>query len=238
MDNPSHSTNRCATVPTAGGTFSPLRTRLRLDNHAYSPTVLKMVSEAMGRLHSAEQATFALKIAKITISSRHVQRLAQELGNEMARQRDDKVIQQRWRELPARVSVTPEVVAAEVDGGHLRTRAEGCGPGVHEVQGKEEKVACLMTLNSPTLERDPEPEPPPSFLQPRRVRRLVIQMKGSAGEDTPDRPEDTPDRPANVAAEEEPTPRPPPGAGRTASVAAGGGLLRSSRAAGAHVCGE
>jgi hypothetical protein len=157
-----------------------------------------MVSEAMGRLHSAEQATFALRLAKIEISSRHVQRIAQELGDEMAQQRDAKVVQQRRRELPARVSVTPEVVAAEVDGGRLRTRAEGCGPGVHEVRGKEEKVACLMTLKSRTFEHDPQPEPPPSFLQSRRVRRLVTEMKGRAGEHAPDRPE-------NAAEEVEPT---------------------------------
>ncbi|QJW96985.1 hypothetical protein FTUN_4545 [Frigoriglobus tundricola] len=161
--------------------FFPLRTSLRLDNHSYSPTVRKMVAEAMGQLRSAEQATFALKLAKIPISSRHVQRLAQEIGNEMAHQRDDQVIQQRRRELPVRVSATPEVVAVEVDGGRLRTRAQGCGPGVHEVQGKEEKVAALMTLKSPTFEHDPQSEPPPSFLQPRRVRRLVTQMKGLAG---------------------------------------------------------
>ncbi|QJW95838.1 hypothetical protein FTUN_3392 [Frigoriglobus tundricola] len=169
-----------------------------------------MVAEAMGQLRSAEQATFALKLAKIPISSRHVQRLAQEIGNEMAHQRDDQVIQQRRRELPVRVSATPEVVAVEVDGGRLRTRAQGCGPGVHEVQGKEEKVAALMTLKSPTFEHDPQSEPPPSFLQPRRVRRLVTQMKGLAGENTPDRPEDAPDLQEHAVEEEEPAPQPPP----------------------------
>jgi len=162
-----------------------------------------MIAEAMGRLHSAEQATFALQLAKIDISSRHVQRIAQEIGNEMACQRDNKVIQQRRRELPVRVSVTPEVVAVEVDGGHLRTRAEDCGPGVHEVQGKEEKVACLVTLTSQTFEHDPQPEPPPAFRQPRRVRRLVSQMKGLTGQNTLDFPE-------NAVEEQEPTPEQPP----------------------------
>ncbi len=47
-----------------------------------------------------------------------------------------------------RVSVTPEVVVVEVDGGRLRTRSGGCGPGVHEVQNKEDKVARLVTLKS------------------------------------------------------------------------------------------
>jgi len=172
-----------------------------------------MISQAMGQLHSAEQAAFALKLAKITISARHVQRMGQKMGDEMAQLRDKKVIQQRRRELPPRVPVTPEVVAAEVDGGRLRTRAEGCGPGVHEVQGKEEKVACLMTLQSQTFEHDPQPEPPPSFLCPRRVRRLVIQMKGAAGENAPDLPEHAPDRPENAVPEEDPAPQPAPSPG-------------------------
>jgi hypothetical protein len=114
-----------------------------------------MIVEAMGQLHSATQATFALKLARIEISCSQVQRIAKEIGNELAQQRDTKVAQHRRRELPARVSVTPEVVAVEVDGGRLRTRASECGPGVHETQSKENKVACLVTLRSETSERDP-----------------------------------------------------------------------------------
>jgi len=131
----------------------------------------------MGQFHSDTQAALALNWAKIKISRSQVQRIARQLGNEMVQQRDNKVVQRRRRELPVRVSVTPEAVAVEVDGGRLRTRAPERGPGVHEVQSKEEKVACLMTLQSQKSEHDPQPEPPPSFRRPRRVRRLVAQMK-------------------------------------------------------------
>jgi hypothetical protein len=147
---------------------------------------LKKIVEAMGQLHSAAQATFALKLARIEISCSQVQRIAKEIGNELAQQRDAKVVQQRRRELPVRVSVMPEVVVVEVDGGRLRTRACECGPGVHEAQSKEDKVACLATLHSKTSEQDPQPEPPPSFREPRRVRRLVSQMKGLVGENSQD----------------------------------------------------
>ena len=140
----------------------------------------------MGHLHSATQATFALHLARIEISCSQVQRIANEIGNELVQQRDTKVVQQRRRELPTRVSVMPEVVVVEVDGGRLRTRACECGPGVHEAQSKEDKVACLVTLRSQTFEQDPQPEPPPSFREPRRVRRLVTQMKGLAGENSQD----------------------------------------------------
>ena len=84
------------------------------------------------------------------------------------------------------MATTPEVVAVEVDGGRLRTREAGCGPGVHQAQNKEDKVACLVGLHSEVQEQDPQPEPPQSFLEPRRVQRLVRQMKGQAGEATPE----------------------------------------------------
>jgi hypothetical protein len=164
---------------------------------------LKKIVEAMGQLHSASQATFALHLARIEISCSQVQRIAKEIGNELAQQRDTKVVQQRRRELPVRVSVTPEVVVVEVDGGRLRTRSCDCGPGVHEAQNKEDKVACLVTLKSAVLASDPQPEPPPSFREPRRVRRLVTQMKGLAGENSQDLEQ-------NTAENEESMPEQPP----------------------------
>jgi hypothetical protein len=74
-------------------------------------------------------------------------------------------------------------VAVEVDGGRLRTRASGCGPGVHQAENKEDKLACLVTLSSQEYAEDPQPDPPVSFLKPRRIHRLVQQMKGQAGEE-------------------------------------------------------
>jgi hypothetical protein len=56
---------------------------LRLDNHDYNPNVLKKIVEAMGQLHSATQATFALKLARIEISCSQAQRIAKEIGNEL-----------------------------------------------------------------------------------------------------------------------------------------------------------
>jgi hypothetical protein len=195
--------SRSATVPPAAGTFSPLRPALGLDGHGYSPTVLLLVSRAAARLPSAQAAAFALDLADIKISSRHVQRIAAEIGGELVRQRDRKAIQRRRRELPARVAAPPEVVAVEIDGGHLRTREAGKGPGVHDKQNKEDKVACLVTLRSQVHDSDPQPEPPESFLEPRRVQRLVQQMKGQAADASQEeawqedasRPDEEPDAP-------------------------------------------
>lgn len=130
-------------------------------------------------------------MAGLPLSPQHVRTLAQEVGVALAQQRDAKAAQGR-RRVPVRVAQTPELVAVEVDGGRLRTRAADAGPGVHEQENKEDKVACLVTLQGEVYTQDPQPEPPPSFLQPRRVERLVRQMAGQAGEALPQTVDATP----------------------------------------------
>jgi hypothetical protein len=140
-------------------------------------------------LHSFADAAFALSLSGLSISARHVQQLTQEVGRQRAQARDEQVAKRRRRQLAPRVTVTPEVVAVEVDGGRLRTRATAAGPGVHAAENKEDKLACLITLTSVEHAADPQPEPPPSFVQPRRIVRLVQQMAGQASDplaaDTP-----------------------------------------------------
>jgi hypothetical protein len=127
----------------------------------------------------------------IDISESQVRRLAHEVGAELIAERDRKAVEHRRRQLRARTEVVPEAVVVEVDGGRIRTRASNSRPGVHEARNKEDKIACLATLKAATFAIDPCPEPPESFLCPRRVRRLVNQMKGQAGrDDPPEIPED------------------------------------------------
>jgi hypothetical protein len=137
-------------------------------------------------LHSFADAASALGLSGLTISPRHVQQLTQEVGADLARARDEQARKRRRRELAPRVTVTPEVVAVEVDGGRLRTRATDRGRGVHEAENKEDKVACLVTLTDRAHAADPQPEPPPSFVEPRRIQRLVQQMAGQAGDPIPE----------------------------------------------------
>src|SRR5205823_1137910 len=85
-------------------------------------------------------------LAGIPVSARQVARLTERVGVERAQARDDKAQKRRRRQLPAQVANTPAVVAAEVDGGRLATRAPGEGPGVQEQGRKGHKVACLCSL--------------------------------------------------------------------------------------------
>src|SRR4029079_8566758 len=182
--------NRSATAPPAGGTFSPQRPILRLDGHGYSPALLQMIVTAGARLHSFADAAFALELCGLTISARHVQQLTQEVGTDLARARDAQAEARRHRVLAPRVPTAPVVVAVEVDGGRLRTRASGRGPGVHAAEGKEDKIAGLVTLTDVAAAADPCPAPPPAFVEPPRIQRLVQQMAAHAGETAaaPDEP--------------------------------------------------
>jgi hypothetical protein len=140
-----------------------------------------MIVTAGARLHSFADAAFALSLCGVPISARHVQQLTEEVGTELAQARDAQAEARRHRALAPRVTAAPEVVVVEVDGGRLRTRAAGCGPGVHAAEGKEDKIACLAQLTDVASDVDPCPEPPPSFVEPRRIQRLVQQMVSRSG---------------------------------------------------------
>jgi hypothetical protein len=174
-----------------------------------------MIVEAGGRF-SFGDAAFALQLAGVSISPRHIRHLTVLIGDELAAARDAQAVAHRKRQLhPEAAALTPEFVATvELDGGRLRTRASGRGPGVHQAQGKEDKIACLVSLPSVTHTQDPQVEPPPSFTEPRRVQRLVQKMKGLSGEQPA-----TQDASADTADAEPPSRRPaekaPPGRVRT-----------------------
>jgi hypothetical protein len=143
--------------------------------------LLRRILTLAGRLHSAPQAAVALEVAAdVAISGRHVQRLLQEVGDDLARQRDEQAARYRRRELPAQVKEPPVLAVIEVDGGRLGTRQAEAGPGVHQAQAKEDKIACLLSMRSRTHDTDPQPQPPPAFRDERRVARLVQQLQGQA----------------------------------------------------------
>jgi hypothetical protein len=180
---------------------------LGLDEHAYSSSVVEQIVTAAARFSSFRDATYAIQMSKIDISESQVRRLSHEVGKELIAVRDRKVIEHRRRRLAARTSVIPDAVVVEVDGGRIRTRAADSAPGVHDAQNKEDKVACLATLSSTTFVSDPQPEPPESFQCPRRIQRLVQQMKGQAGEANLQEVVDESANPAGEGGEVEAPPR-------------------------------
>lgn len=206
---------------------------MQLDGHSYTPDLQRRILTLAGLLKSFDLVGMALQVAAdVSISGRHVQRLTQEVGSDLARQRDQQAALYRRRELPSRVAETVPLAVVETDGGRLGTRQAGAGPGVHQAQAKEDKIACLVSMCSDTHDVDPQPEPPPSFRDCRRVARLVQQFQGSttpAAEDTVDTAPPAEDTPLTEAAD-----RPPPQRLLRTCVA----TLHNSRAFGPLVAAE
>lgn len=155
---------------------------MKLGTHGYSPSVLNKIVQAAGEVKSHKVAAKILGVVgEIAISSRHVNRLTEEIGLELAAQRDratEDYVHHRRAEPKA---PAPERVVIALDGGRLMTRESGQGPGVHGEQWKEDKVACLLTLTGQTVAEDPHPQPPRCFLDAPKVDQLVREIQSNPG---------------------------------------------------------
>lgn len=184
---------------------------LKIDQRAYSPTVIDQIVFAGGRLESGEKAASALlKLARLEISVTEVLRITQQIGVELLRQREHDADLQRRRELKSTNEQPVEIACVEVDGGRMRTRAAKQGRGVHEQAWKETKVAALWKMTGPTFDHDPHPEPPRCFLDPTHVPQMVREIKTQRGatHERDENTEKTGSRPLADPPATDPHPRP------------------------------
>ena len=154
---------------------------MRLDSHNFSPAIIgKIVRAAVRNTSFAAAAASLNDEAEITISDRQLERIADEVGERLQHQRDQRVEAFRQKSAPPEVSVAPRLAAVFVDGGRLRTRTEesGRGPGVFEPAWREDKVANLLTMHTEVHEQDPHPELPRCFTKKREVVELVQGVNG------------------------------------------------------------
>lgn len=155
---------------------------LKLDEHGYSPTAMYHIMYATAEVKSHKKAAKLLEVLDdLSISGRHVNRLAEEIGLEMAGQRDRAVedFVHHRRQPPA--APAPEVAVVGLDGGRVLTRESGQGTGVHGQGWKEDKVACLQTMTAETFSTDPHPEPPRCFLDAPKVDDMVRDIQANHG---------------------------------------------------------
>lgn len=117
----------------------------------------------------------------LSISGRHVNRLAEEIGLEMAAQRDRAVEDFVHHRRQPPTAPAPEMVAIGLDGGRTQTRDSGQGTGVHGQAWKEDKVACLQTMQGATFSADPHPAPPKCFLDAPKVDKMVRDIQANHG---------------------------------------------------------
>ncbi len=104
------------------------------------------------------------------VSRSTVQRVVLQLGRELAELRDETDASAR---LVAPPEAAPELAVVECDGGRIRTRVPGQGPGVHDAAWRETKNACLLRMSHQVFDEDPHPELPAAFCDPQHVAELA-----------------------------------------------------------------
>lgn len=114
------------------------------------------------------------RVVGLDVSAKTIQRVAGEVGNDL-----EVAAQTSWLEVLTQEVIVPELAIVEFDGGRIRTRKTGCGPGVHlDSQGwNENKNAIFASATSKTSLVDPQPLPPACFLDSNHVAKLTEQAK-------------------------------------------------------------
>jgi hypothetical protein len=179
---PLNTTNQRPIARLAAGIFFPQRPVLKLSRHGYSPSILKKIVEAAGQVKSHRLAAKVLGVVgEISISGRHVNRLTEEIGTELKEKRDCETEDYVHHRRVEPTQAAPQLVAIALDGGRVMTRESGQGTGVHGKGWKEDKVACLLTLEGKTYAEDPHPQPPRCFLDAPEVDKMVREIQSHHG---------------------------------------------------------
>lgn len=159
-----------------------------LDARALTPTLVQRIVYAAAETRSFARAAVVLKqVGGAEVSPKTIERVTQTVGSELASLRDEErgASQSSSRLSP---EAPPELAVVECDGGRIRTRAEGHGPGVHEEKWRETKNACLLRMTHRRFEEDPHGELPRAFCDPGKVAKLAekepLEAFLSAAEET------------------------------------------------------
>ena len=114
------------------------------------------------------------RVVGLKVSPNTIERICLDAGNDLL-----DAEQEQWRSVLNGEVPIPQVAIVEFDGGRIRTRREGCGPGVHlAAKGwNETKNAIFVSASSETSDSEPEPEPPACFLDAEHVAKLTEKAK-------------------------------------------------------------
>jgi hypothetical protein len=145
-----------------------------LDARELTPLLVKKITVTAADTRSFESAARVMRNADDQpVSAKTIERVVHDIGWELAQRRDsdpkDDEALARHPEAP------PNLAVVECDGGRIRTREPGHGPGVHgNGEGwRETKSACLIRAQRSTFDEDPQPEPPACFCDPEHVAKIA-----------------------------------------------------------------
>ena len=132
------------------------------------------VTFAAAETRSFKRAALVIKnVGDQPVSAKTIERVVHDVGWELAERRDADP--KTADTLAQRPENPPDLAVVECDGGRIRTREPGHGPGVHRTtEGwRETKNACLIRAQRQTFKTDPQPEPPECFCDPQHVAKIA-----------------------------------------------------------------
>lgn len=138
------------------------------DSRELTPKLCKRIVFASAEARSFERAAVVLReVADCQVSAKTIERVTREVGQELASERE-----QNWpSEKPP--SEPPQLAVVQVDGGRIRVRQSGLGPGVHDAVWRESKNACLVRMSSSCHSTDPHPALPRAFQDAHHVAEIA-----------------------------------------------------------------
>jgi hypothetical protein len=145
---------------------------LGLNARNLTPLLVSRSMVAVAQTRAFQKAEIVMAdTAGQRVSAKTLERVAQDVGVELAERRDSK----GSNALAKTPEDAPDLAVVECDGGRIRTREPGHGRGVH-LSGKgwnETKNACLIRAQRQTFAEDPQPEPPECFFDPAHVAKIA-----------------------------------------------------------------
>ncbi len=136
--------------------------------------MIQRMTFAVAETRSFERAVLVMRnVGDQPVSAKSIERVVHDVGWELAERRDADP--KTADALAQRPENPPNLAVVECDGGRIRTREPGHGPGVHRTtEGwRETKNACLIRAQRKTSETDPQPEPPECFCDPKHVAKIA-----------------------------------------------------------------
>lgn len=144
------------------------------DARELTPLLVRRMTVAGVEARSFKRAAIVMEqVGGQGASAKAIERVVHDVGRELAARRDADP--KTDDALARRPQSPPELAVVECDGGRIRTREPGRGPGVHRTaEGwRETKNACLIRCARTTSDRDPQPDPPACFLDPEHVAKVA-----------------------------------------------------------------
>ena len=171
----SNSSNRSRSVVGVADLFFPQRTALGFDARESTPGFKRQLVVLNAETRSLKRVkVVAARVLGQRVSTNTIERICLDVGEDLA-----IAEQQQWEGVIDGEVPVPSLAIVEFDGGRIRTRKTGCGPGVHlDAKGwNETKNAIFVSAASTPSDVDPQSEPPRCFLDPDHVAKLAESAK-------------------------------------------------------------